>query len=126
MKTYKAGDLVRVNGAAFTGPHHDGVIRHHIKAGAVCSVTSVGDGVVSIQGPLRKDCREGNEHVNTCVGEPIYQSVRVGQVKLAKQAMNKRAAYAARRGGPFEISSAIVRMDMAQVEARAASQWAHP
>lgn len=126
MQTFKVGDLVRVSGAAFTGPYRDGVTRHHIKAGAVCPVTSVRDGVVGIQGPIRKDCREGNEHVNTCVGEPIYQSVQVGQVKLAKQAMKKRAAYAARRGGPFEISSAIVRMDMAHWEARAASQWAHP
>lgn len=126
MQTFKVGDLVRVNGAAFTTEQREGRPRHHIKAGAVCTVVSLGDFGLWLQGPTRKDCRPGNEYLNKRVGEPIQQGVQWGQVKLAKQAMKKRAAYAARRGGPFEISSAIVRMDMAQVEARAASQWAHP
>lgn len=97
MKTYKAGDLVRVEGSSFAKPSRGEPVRHHIKAGAVCTVIRVNSTVLWVIGPIRRDCRPGHESLNGHVGEIIQQGVHISQVKLAKQAMKKRDLYAARR-----------------------------
>lgn len=88
MSKYQVGDLVRVSGHAPRLPRrHPLWARHHIKSGTVCTVV-------------------GPEMVETPWG--LQQLVHPDQWKLAKQAMRKRAQYAARRGGdPFEIPNSV-------------------
>lgn len=85
---FKVGDLVRVQGAARHLPRrHPNDIRHNLKAGAVAVVMEIdADGDVWVRGPSDYD------------GKTLMQVMRPSQVKLAKQAMKKRAAYGARRG----------------------------
>lgn len=96
MTIYKEGDLVRVQGSSFNTEPGDNV-RHHIKAGAVCTVVRASTHGATISGPIRKDCRPGHESRNNNVGALLVQGVNLNQIKLAKQAMKKRDLYAARR-----------------------------
>lgn len=90
MTIYKPGDLVRVSRVI-----RDGVI-HCLPFGVVATVVQHGGWSGNLTGRMLVDAPDGTR-----------QSVALSQIKPAKQATKKRAAYAARRGGPFEIPTAI-------------------
>lgn len=80
---FKVGDLVRIKGYSIVGGYC-----HCIYQGAVCRVLgppTLAGHVVDVIGPYTQG------------GAPVCQGVSRTHLKLAKQAMRKRAEYAARR-----------------------------
>lgn len=93
MSKLRAGDIVRIKGRSKEGGYS-----HGFKSGQLVAVVVEHDhgGLVDVVGAHTAGCYP--------TGNRIRQTVAVTHLKLAKQAMRKRAQYAARRGGdPFEI-----------------------
>lgn len=86
------GDLVRVAGQSFSQERTDPVnTRHHIKAGAVCSVVSVYGRDVVIIGPARHDIRQGEAPLGH-TWKKYTQCVNINQITLAKQATKRKVS----------------------------------
>lgn len=86
MKTYKEGDIVRVQGRT-----KDGSYSHGYKAGQLVVVAKqYPGGLIVVHG--------AHTAGGIATGSRIYQTMAVTNVKLAKQAMRWRGAYTNRRG----------------------------